>query len=208
MKECYKCKLKKELQYFGKDKSKKDGLLIYCKQCSLSKHRRWRAKNKEKTLTYAKNYRERNKSNPEYKKKKTAHDKAYREKNREKIKLQQLETRSERLAKRRKRNRDLRVRHPEIFLIESSKARAKKKNLEHTLTTKDIKIPDTCPVLGIPIVVGSGRPHYNSPSLDRIDSKKGYIKENIIVVSWRANDLKRDATIEEMKKLYYFYKDL
>ena len=38
-----------------------------------------------------------------------------------------------------------------------------------------------------------------SPSLDRIDSKKGYTKDNVQVISNRANRLKADGNIEEFK---------
>jgi hypothetical protein len=41
----------------------------------------------------------------------------------------------------------------------------------------------------------------NSPSLDRIDNTKGYVPGNVWVISWRANDLKRNATLEELKLL-------
>jgi len=35
--------------------------------------------------------------------------------------------------------------------------------------------------------------------MDRIDSTKGYIKGNVKVISTRANTLKGDATIPELK---------
>lgn len=37
-----------------------------------------------------------------------------------------------------------------------------------------------------------------SPSLDRIDSSKGYVKGNVRVISARANMLKNNATVEEL----------
>lgn len=37
-----------------------------------------------------------------------------------------------------------------------------------------------------------------SPSIDRLVPKKGYVIENISILCWRCNNLKRDATIEEL----------
>ena len=73
-----------------------------------------------------------------------------------------------------------------------AKYRAKQKGLEFNITKEDIIIPDTCPLLGTPM---------ESPSLDRIDSSKGYIKGNVWVISNRANTLKNDATLSELKLL-------
>ena len=61
---------------------------------------------------------------------------------------------------------------------------------------------DTCPILGIPIQCNNDKRRrqqsHDSKSLDRIDSTKGYIKGNVQIISWRANRLKGDATLEEM----------
>ena len=47
-----------------------------------------------------------------------------------------------------------------------------------------------------------------TPSIDRIDPKKGYVKDNIIVVSMRANRIKSDATVDEIWKVADFYEKL
>ena len=73
---------------------------------------------------------------------------------------------------------------------------------------------DTCPILEIPIQWNIGKyrgqglakagqcwQSNDSKSIDRIDSTKGYIKGNVLIVSWRANKLKGDATLEEMVKM-------
>lgn len=94
--------------------------------------------------------------------------------------------------------------------------RAKKKNLEFDLTWEDIVPPSHCPVLGIQINLLRGRPeasmirsqtHWNTPSVDRIDNTKGYTKDNIKVVSLRANVLKTDGTLEEFKALVKYLGD-
>lgn len=93
----------------------------------------------------------------------------------------------------------------------STKNSAKARNLEFNLTVDDIIVPDRCPVFDIPLDThaeshtGSGI-NFNKnpyrPSVDRIDNTKGYVKGNIQVISWRANSIKKDATVEELQKLY------
>lgn len=65
-----------------------------------------------------------------------------------------------------------------------------------------------CPVLGIPLFKGTGKLTDNSPTLDRIDSTGGYTKDNVLVVSARANRIKSDATIEELLKVALYYLQL
>lgn len=87
--------------------------------------------------------------------------------------------------------------------------RAKKLGVPFDLKAEDIALPNVCPVLGIPLVVsaanGRGGLRMNSPSVDRIVPSKGYVTGNVIVISMRANTLKKDATIDEMRMLHEFY---
>lgn len=48
----------------------------------------------------------------------------------------------------------------------------------------------------------------DSPSIDRIDPKRGYVRGNVVVVSMRANSIKREATIDELRKMVAFYESL
>ena len=94
-----------------------------------------------------------------------------------------------------------------IVVINDTK-RAKKKGIEFNLTLDDIpQIPVVCPVLGIPIIPNDGisAPSDNSPSIDRIDSTKGYIKGNIRIISNRANRIKADATVDELRMVLEDY---
>lgn len=109
--------------------------------------------------------------------------------------------RSECYTCKRARNAKDRRRDPRQVLIWNSKARARKKSLQHTITLNDILIPETCPYLGIPIVVGKTKIHANSPTLDRIDSKKGYTPDNIEVISLRANNIKSDADHQTLRMI-------
>lgn len=83
-------------------------------------------------------------------------------------------------------------------MLNRSKSRAKKKGFEHNIDLDDISIPDKCPLLGIPIFKGESSVQENSPTLDRIDSSKGYVKGNVWVISYKANTIKSNATPEEL----------
>ena len=88
-------------------------------------------------------------------------------------------------------------RKPENRLLMSARQRAKEKGLDFNLDLSDIVIPSICPVLKVPMIIGTS----TAPSIDRIDSKKGYIKGNIKIISKRANTIKSDGTIEEHKAI-------
>jgi len=99
----------------------------------------------------------------------------------------------------------------ELILLGQAKYRAKRKSIKFDLELSDIKIPKNCPVLKIPLTKGgsNGGPKGGSPSLDRINNKKGYIKGNVQVISHRANTMKHCATNKELllfaswvKKIY------
>lgn len=74
------------------------------------------------------------------------------------------------------------------------------------LTPEDIVFPETCPILGIPLIFSEGGRTNNTPSIDRIIPEKGYVKGNIEVVSWRANRIKNDASLEELEKIVAYMK--
>lgn len=93
-------------------------------------------------------------------------------------------------------------------LFYQAKNRAKKKNIDFNLELSDIVIPEKCPVLGIKILPAKGNcASPNSPSIDRINSKLGYLKGNIQIISYRANCLKSDGTINEHEKIIEYMKN-
>ena len=96
-------------------------------------------------------------------------------------------------------------------LISHLKSSASKRGIEFDLDVVDLNnlsFPITCPVLGIPLAFNTGGYKDNSYSIDRIDSTLGYTIDNLIVISFRANRLKSDATLDESKRIYDFYREL
>lgn len=83
-------------------------------------------------------------------------------------------------------------------MISSCKVRAKRKGWDFNLEPDDIKIPFLCPLLGIMLKPGEGKFCDSSPTVDRIDSNKGYIKGNVRIISHKANRMKNDATLEDL----------
>lgn len=94
--------------------------------------------------------------------------------------------------------------NPVKSLLKGAKRRASKKNLEFNLNENDVHIPEYCPILGIKLSVNKHCVKSNSPSLDRKDNSKGYVKDNVHVISHRANCLKSDATKEELHKVIQY----
>ena len=93
-------------------------------------------------------------------------------------------------------------------ILKSAKKRAKKKGLEFNIDESDFIVPERCPILDIPLIQADGVVQRNSYSIDRIDSNKGYIKGNVIIISYLANTIKTNATVEEIRKVAEFYEKL
>lgn len=94
----------------------------------------------------------------------------------------------------------------------SAKRRAKEKGLEFSISKEDVPdIPELCPLVGIPIKFrdynGGKGPTDGSPSLDRIDSTKGYIPGNLAVLSHKGNRMKADLTVEDCLRIKTFIEE-
>ena len=96
--------------------------------------------------------------------------------------------------------------------LADAKNRSEKKNLEFNITLEYLEsiYPDDslCPLLNIPLDWDSPPKHPSTPSIDRIDSSKGYIKGNVQWVSWRANRLMADANPDELLMVAQNYKKI
>ena len=99
-----------------------------------------------------------------------------------------------------KYQRAWRERDPRNAMIVKSRSSAKVRGLEFTIVEQDLQWPTHCPVLGIELAyTGKGERRDNYPSLDRRDNSKGYIPDNVLVISWRANRIKWDCTPAELR---------
>lgn len=181
---------------FSKNKHKPDGIETRCKTCCAVGQKRWREENREMREML----REENQK----------YYRGYYEANKEKV----LEgNKQRRLAGSRKNSesREYRLATYTKRWLSYVKTRARKNGVEFSLVVEDIVIPEVCPVLGIPLIPCArnhgerGPTEPNSPTIDRIDNSKGYTKDNVVVVSWRANRLKNNATLEEMRMISDFY---
>ena len=79
----------------------------------------------------------------------------------------------------------------------NAKNRAKTKGINFSINIEDIKISKKCPVFCHDFLVDS----YYAPSIDRFDNSKGYEKNNIDIISFRANSIKGDGNLEIFEKI-------
>lgn len=84
-------------------------------------------------------------------------------------------------------------------MIINARKRARKHNLEFNLTDNDIVIPKMCPLLNVPFVLGEKANYEYTPTIDRIDNSKGYTKDNIWIITKKANSMKNSASFSELK---------
>lgn len=104
------------------------------------------------------------------------------------------------------------VRRSYLYQAMRTKYNAKKNNAKRlgyffNINFGDIDFPTHCPILGIELdyFTEDGWKD-NSPSFDRIDPTKDYVKNNVAVISMRANRIKNNGTAEEHEKIAEFMK--
>lgn len=95
------------------------------------------------------------------------------------------------------------VDRPARHLLNKARWRAKRDEREFRITEADILAvwpqDNRCPILGCELQCGQGRDF--APSLDRIDNAQGYVPGNLAVLSWKANAMKRELTVDHIRAL-------
>ena len=174
-------------------------------------NRKWQKENKEKFKKIQKKYRlsekgkiarQRYESKPEAKEKRKQRKKEY------------FKTLKGKEYLRRKRNRNKENFVPKLLGGVRKRCRialSKGIDIPYNLDIEYIKsiLPKDmlCPALGVKMIPGGGSTK-NSPSIDRIFPEKGYVKGNVVIVSFEANAIKFTATPDEIIKVGKFYKKL
>ena len=194
MKKCWKCKELKNLKDFYKDITTKDGLSKACKLCQIEYSKKYNREHKE----YFKQ------KNNEYYQKNLLNDIEYNRKRYNFYKEKYLESRDASL-------RTIRGRLYNIF--DAARSRTKKGSLIFEITLEDVlEIYEiqkgSCALTNIEFSLDRlGRKSKNpfAPSLDRIDSDKGYTKENIrlvcVIVNLALNNF-GDNAFDKMCRAY------
>ena len=110
-------------------------------------------------------------------------------------------------------SRKWRSANPQWSLFTRKRSGAKRAGVEFTLAFEDIWWPTHCPALGILLEYkqdrGNGPGHVpGSPSFDRVDPARGYVPDNVLIISTRANTLKNNATAEELEAVARWIRSL
>ena len=103
-------------------------------------------------------------------------------------------------------------RHDTAFRVNQmfnrARRRAREEGLPFTITRADLVVADFCPVLGIKMEWSQTHgPKDGSPSLDKMVPALGYVPGNVVVISHRANRIKTDANLAELRRVVAFYAD-
>ena len=136
---------------------------------------------------------------------------AYYHRNKERLR----EVQKERSAKEYKKDpnkkleyqRQWRKDNPTKSLYYSAKRNSVENGIPFEIELSDIVIPEFCPILGIKLDRSKENWPAN-PSIDKIIPSLGYIKGNVHVISLRANRIKFDSTIEELKLIVNYLEKL
>lgn len=111
-----------------------------------------------------------------------------------------------------KENRDeINIKNKEAYwgnnqkrIFTACRKRCKAGGVPFDLTFDDVAIPEVCPVLGLPLSNDRNQSRDFRPSIDRVDNQKGYTKDNTRIISHRANRIKSDASIDEIRAIYEY----
>lgn len=88
------------------------------------------------------------------------------------------------------------------ILLTDAKSRAKKGGMDfdESVRLELTTIPETCPLCEGPIRLDKDT-RKDSPSIDRIDSSRGYERGNVWMICRHCNTIKNDASLERFERM-------
>jgi len=93
-------------------------------------------------------------------------------------------------------------------LFKCLKSRSVSKGIPFNLEYSDIIWPSHCPIFNSVLEYDTmNKPKNNSASFDKVIPELGYVKGNVRIISYRANWLKQDSTIEQLEKIIRYMKE-
>jgi len=106
-----------------------------------------------------------------------------------------------------------RLRHqmsPWHTMLQTAKRTARNNKLPFDLTAEYLEsiypADNKCPVFGFEMEISKqGESRDKSPSLDKIVPEMGYVIGNVTIVSLKANRMKNNGTLEDLKKVLEYY---
>lgn len=183
MKTCLICKETLPFSEFNKDQTRKDGHQPYCRTCVKAYKRTYYKLNSEKLIAKANLYRAENLE-----------------------KLREYDRERQKQTKRRLRGTDT-WRGKAVALIASMRGTSRDKGFEWSddwwnIEELTLRIQDgRCEKTGVPFnlllfVNELYKTNPYTPSVDRIDNSKNYHPDNVQIVTWFYNNMKRDHSQE------------
>jgi hypothetical protein len=103
-------------------------------------------------------------------------------------------------ARMNKRYDRYRANHPERYILSIASTTARKRGIRFNLKESDIIIPKRCPVFGLKLE-RKAKSRATTPTLDRINPRRGYVRGNVAVISHLANRLKNNATAAQHRRI-------
>lgn len=85
-----------------------------------------------------------------------------------------------------------------VSILNTARVRAKAQNVSFTLKIDDLTIPSVCPVFNTPLIWTDNITD-DTPSLDRLIPNRGYVKDNVEFISYKANRIKSNANLAEIE---------
>ena len=185
LKKCPGCKMELPLESFHKNSSRCDGRASRCKQCHNKAMRKYKRENPVRI-----------------KKDK----KKYYDENRDKIRKYYQDNKDWILERAKEKRKGMDGCLKTMFYSARTRAKSKQWDFDLDLDYLHSIAPDCCPVDGLPFDWNRERENDPSlplaiPSLDRIDSSKGYVKGNVAIIGDKWNRWKSNMTPDDIDAL-------